>query len=171
VSVLIVLLGACVWLGTKAGGGLGRDGTPSIVALELAGTPDDAGRIVSIWRERGLIDGAISGVHADFFFLLAYSTGLALSCVMAIAPIDRSGFPGTGVGIPLAWLQSVAGGLDALENVALLRMLRGHLDRPWPEVSRVCASLKFVLVLGGIAFALVGVVLWVFERVTHSHAV
>lgn len=165
VVLLIVLLALTAWLATRAGGeGLGRKGIPGIVALEFAGTSTKAEAIVKTWASHRLVEAAITGVRWDYLFILAYSTLLALTCVMATGPVNRCGLPGTGFGIPLAWLQTVAGALDAVENVGLFQMLRGDHAAPVPLVTQWCATLKFAFVIAGAAFALLGLAIWLREK-------
>lgn len=39
--------------------------------------------------------------------------------------------------------------LDALENIALLKMLRGFVVEPWPQIAQWSAVPKFILVAAG----------------------
>jgi hypothetical protein len=48
--------------------------------------------------------------------------------------------------------------LDALENVALLKMLRGGVKKPWLQIARWCALPKFAPVIAGLLYSVVGCV-------------
>jgi hypothetical protein len=53
----------------------------------------------------------------------------------------------------------VAAACDAVENVALLRILAGHTDQPWPAIAFLFASVKFVLITAAMLYAIVGFLL------------
>jgi hypothetical protein len=56
----------------------------------------------------------------------------------------------------LGYTQGAAGLLDAIENVALLRMLHGGVAQPWPRIARLCAIPKFAIVALGMLYVLAG---------------
>jgi hypothetical protein len=124
------------------------------VSLELARTPAAADEIVQSWRARGLIGAARRNIWVDFLFLTIYSTSLALlvtlsaRAAVATALVERRRGEAAGaVGALAMW---TAGALDAVENVALLRMLGGRIDRLSVRVSFASAAAKFILVGAGI---------------------
>ncbi|MBI3694379.1 MAG: hypothetical protein HY238_06025 [Acidobacteria bacterium] len=110
------------------------------MSLELAFTPERAGRMIASWGPAQ--DAAIRLQAQDDIWLFVYSTTLALACVMAA---------GRFAGL-VAWAQWLAGLFDFLENRAIARMLAGTVAAPWPQVAGACASLKFLLVLGGLLY-------------------
>ena len=75
---------------------------------------------------------------------------------------------GHDLGLALAWGQWLAALLDALENVALLRMLRGPETHPWPRVARWSAIPKFALVAAGALYAAVGACVHLAQRDGHT---
>jgi hypothetical protein len=135
-----------------------------IVALELAGNEQKAREIVDSWTTSGVRDRAFINVHLDFAFLVAYSTTIASACIWAVGVLHARGWPGTVAGVMLAWGQWLAALLDAWENVALLKMLRGPVTRPWPRIAFWSATLKFFLVAVGLAYTAAGVVAWASKR-------
>jgi hypothetical protein len=120
-----------------------------IVAFELAGDPARAGRILDAWGSEGR-RAAVRSLRLDFVFLAAYAPGLALLCAAAAdrAVSLRSRLLATW----LAWGQLAAGALDAIENLALLRVLGGNPSDAWPALAAACAWLKFALVGAGLAY-------------------
>lgn len=54
----------------------------------------------------------------------------------------------------LAWAAWVGAALDAIENVALLDMIRGPVASPAPQIAATCAYVKFLLVYAGVLYAL-----------------
>ena len=144
-----------------AGRGLCTAAAPlGIVSLELAPDAARAGAIIESWRERhpaaplvDTLEGAVQGIPAgedrtalsltviDFLFICLYAPALAMACVWLG---ERSRWPLPG--IVLAWLMSLAALADAVENLAMLRMLSGDLTDAASALARGCALLKFSIV-------------------------
>jgi len=133
-----------------------------IVSFELARNTGQAQTILDSWSQRAQLRAAFS-LGLDFLFIPIYNTGLAMCCLWAAQfQRERRRFSNwlVLIGIPgvlLAWAQTLAGGLDLVENLALSNMLLGSVSAPWPQVSSICAALKFCLVGIGILYALVAV--------------
>lgn len=89
----------------------------------------------------------------DFIFLVLYPLALSLACALLAAALP--GKPGA-IGMMVAWAVLCAAPLDAVENLAMLQLLAGSTSAPWPQLATVCAAVKFTLVLGALAFAVVG---------------
>lgn len=154
-QLLPPLAGLSVVLMALTGGGLNSRRTPlGIVDLELAGTECRAREVLEEWGPAGR-RRARNAVRLDFFFLLVYSTAIGLACTLAAARLSSK--PGLArAGVLLAWLQWGAALLDAVENAALLRMLRGAVRQPWPRIARGCALPKFAIVGLGLTYAAYG---------------
>jgi len=122
-----------------------------IVSFEFAGDGESAGRMLEAWGGLGRLAAGRS-LRLDFLFLAAYAPGLALLCAAAAdrarAARSRLAAPGAA----LAWGQLAAGGLDAIENLALLRVLGGFSTDVWPALAMACAWPKFALVAAGILY-------------------
>ena len=84
---------------------------------------------------------------------------LGLGCVLVARSLAGRFGVLSRVGSVLAWGLLAAGLLDALENVALIRVLLGSLTAAWPAVARWCAIPKFLVVAAGLAYVLVGAVI------------
>jgi hypothetical protein len=126
------------------------------VSFELAGTADAARRMVDSWDGTARLWAAF-GLGFDYLFLLLYSTTIALGCLWAAARHAARGSALEQIGVPLAWGQWLAGGLDAIENAALTRMLITGVADPWPAVAWWAAVPKFVLVVMGLVYVFGGV--------------
>ena len=126
-------------------------GGTGIVGLEVAGSVAAAREAMAVWDDRDVIHAAF-GVGLDYLFLLAYSTTIAIACVWA-RRVFRHAWLVTLGGV-LAWAAWAGGACDAVENVALLDMIRGPVESPAPQVAAACAYLKFVLVYAGVIYAL-----------------
>jgi len=131
-----------------------------IVSFELAGDAARAQRILESWGARGQAL-AVRSLELDFLFLAAYAPGLALLCAAASDRQQLRGSKLAGVGAALAWGQLAAGGLDALENLALLRVLGAGAPTGWPALAAACAWPKFALVTAGGVYA---VAAWLADR-------
>ena len=129
--------------------GLRTPASPNgIVSFEFAGDRDSAGRMLEAWGGQGRRAAARS-LRLDFVFVAAYAPGLALLCARA-ADHARSRLAAPGA--LLAWGQLAAGGLDAVENLALLRVLGGSPASLWPALAAACAGPKFALVGAGLLY-------------------
>jgi hypothetical protein len=122
-----------------------------IVSFELAGDVPTAQAIVDSWDARARSVAGI-GLGFDYLFMLAYSTTLAMACLWATGVFGRRGSPLASVGVPLALGQWVAGVCDAIENLALIRILVNGASDPWPAVAWWAAVTKFVLLTLGVAY-------------------
>ena len=91
-------------------------------------------------------------LRLDFLFLAAYAPGLALLCAAASDRARAARSRLAPAGAVLAWGQLAAGALDAIENLALLRVLGGSSAGVWPALAAACAWPKFALVAAGIGY-------------------
>lgn len=130
-----------------------------IVSFELAGTLAAAQAMIASWDQQAQLLAAF-GLGLDYLFMPLYATAIALACVVAAGGPLRSRRLLVTVGLLLAWGAWLAALLDAVENYALLRVLLGSEVPAWPAIARWCASLKFLLILAGLAYALLGGVMY-----------
>lgn len=126
-------------------------GGQGIVGLEVAGTVAAATEVMAEWDQRDVIHAAF-GVGLDYLFLLAYSSTIALACVWGRRVFHHAWL--ITLGGVLAWAAWVGAALDAIENVALLDMIRGPVASPAPQIAATCAYVKFLLVYAGVLYAL-----------------
>ncbi len=129
-----------------------------IISYELAGNSKNALKILASWGEIARQKAAFS-LGLDYLFMVVYSTTIGLGCILAgRAMVERDVSLGK-VGLPLAWGQWAAAGLDALENIGLVLILFGWDAQLWAPLSRWCAILKFSLIFLGITYSLLGLAL------------
>jgi hypothetical protein len=123
-----------------------------IVSFEFAGSPSNAQFMIYMWNERARLFVAFS-LGFDYLFMPVYALALSLGILLA-----ASRHPGAfaKVGAWLGWGALIAPLFDAVENYGLLRSLFNPLYSLWPLVSFVCATVKFTLLLVGLAYALIG---------------
>jgi hypothetical protein len=154
VGFLVVTLGVGAF-GLPA---LGRmdERTVGIVELELMRTTSKAQELLALLAGDG-IDAARTSIYLDFPFLILYGATLSAACVLVAARASEKGMDlFEGLGKALAPVAVIAAALDALENVALLVVLDGHPDQPWPGLAFAFASVKFVLLGVVVLFVLGG---------------
>ena len=144
----------------------------AIVAFEFATTESRAAAIVDLWREHGLLEVARDQVRLDFVFLLLYPTAIALGCLLARRHLGNPASRFHTLGRTLARAQVLAGGCDAVENWALLRILDAAATSgapasglaAWAGSAAVFAAVKFGLVLAGVGYAAAGFLRWLRRR-------
>ena len=132
-----------------------------ILSYELAGSEGKAQKILDSWDEIARIYAGFN-LGFDYLFLILYSTSIALAIVWLI-DLLRISLKVRRFALLLATSLSVAALLDAIENAALFSMLVNGATSPWPQISFVCAIIKFGLVFLGLAFCIVGFVVYLFQ--------
>jgi hypothetical protein len=152
--VVVVLVGVAFSL-APAGDGVG-----DIVRLELAGSESAANDVIDEWSERDRGNAAF-GVGIDYLYLVAYGVLIAAGCIWAGRVLARP-----GLGTLAAWGAFVAAGLDAIENIGMLNLVRGDVESPWPQLAATCATPKFVLLGLSLGLVVVAGVARVLDRQT-----
>lgn len=146
-----------------------QNGGPGIVGLEVAGTAGRAAEILAQWGEGGR-DAAQISLIIDFPFLISYAIFFGAACT-AVGRGLSSVAMGKGakaeIAKPMAriapwlgWAFILAAVLDAIENLALLRVINFNLT-PWTGVAQATASPKLAIFGAGIVFLLVSLILTV----------
>lgn len=124
-----------------------KTGGPGIVPFELAGNAERAGQILDTWGSEGRRWARLS-LWLDFGYMLTYGVfGLLLVERVRV----RRGDP---IALRLLPIGSVAG--DAIEGVALLRVLGGVDVDANARRARTAALGKFALLAVGLAYAVIG---------------
>jgi hypothetical protein len=135
---------------------LKTEASPSgIVSFELAGTTAAAESILVAWDAQASIYAGLS-LGLDYVFLLTYGAGISLACAMVVGGLQARRRTAARIGLALSWLVLVAALLDAVENLALIRILIGRGGNPWPSVARWCAIPKFGIVFAGLLYIIMG---------------
>lgn len=158
IALLVITLGVFVAL-TVIGAPLQTGAAPyGIVSFELAGDVTQARAMVNSWDVTARIRAGLS-LGLDYLFMVAYAVTIGLACVWMADISRRRGWRKMAtLGVWLAWGQAPAAILDAVENLALIMALLGPIVSPWPEIALACAVPKFVLVFGGVLYALGGAI-------------
>ncbi len=128
-----------------------------IVDFELAGSVEQAQRILATWSAQDAIGTAKAIQLFDIVYPLIYSLALAGACIAAAGAWERAGRPRVAAaGIALAWLAFAAAAFDYVENVGLAVSLWGEPASPWPQVALAAATAKFAAIGVTLLYALSG---------------
>jgi hypothetical protein len=123
-----------------------------IVTFELAGDIKPAAEILGSWDSRAQLFAAF-GLGLDYLFMPAYALALSRGILLS-AGRHAGAFAKLG-----AWLGCgalIAPLFDAVENFALWQFMLGDFQALWPRLAATCATVKFALLLAGLAYALIG---------------
>jgi hypothetical protein len=159
--VVLGLLVATLAVGALALPALGdmSDRGVGIIEFELARTSEQALEYYTDLGEEGR-DAARESLYLDYPYMILYALFYAAACLVVAARAAERGMARlAGLGRPLAIGALVGAACDAVENVALLRVLDGHTDQPWPAIAFTFASFKFVLLIAASLYAIVGFLL------------
>ena len=144
------------------GGPLVTEAAPAgIVSFEFAGDLATAREMVASWGPEGQIYAGLN-LGLDYLFLALYPSAIGLGCVLVAQRLpEKIKF----LGVMLAWGQLAAGFLDAVENFALIQVLLETELPVWPVVAWWCAAPKFLLVIAGLVYFLLGGGTMIFMKV------
>jgi hypothetical protein len=157
--IVLGLLVLTLAVGALALPALDDMGDVGIVEFELSRTSEQASEYYGELGESGR-DAAQESLYLDYPFLILYGLLYAAACLVVAARAAERGMSSLArLGRPLAWGALAAAACDAIENVALLRILDGHTDQPWPGIAFSFATAKFVLSAAAVLYAVVGFLL------------
>ena len=157
--VVLALFVLTLGVGALALPALDDMGDVGIIEFELARTSEKASEHYGELGESGR-DAARESLYLDFPYLVLYGLFYAAACVVVAARAAERGMAKLARwGRPLAIAALAAAACDAVENVALLRVLDGHTDQPWPGIAFTFATAKFVLAGAAVLYAVIGFLL------------
>jgi hypothetical protein len=167
--IVLGLLVATLAVGALALPALDDMGDVGIIEFEIARTSEKASEYYGELGDKGR-DAARESLYLDYPYLILYGLFWAAACVVVGARAAERGMALARWGRPLALASLVAAACDAVENVALLRVLDGHTDQPWPGIAFTFASAKFLLLTLATLYVIVGFLLTLRSRGTSSPA-
>lgn len=130
-----------------------------VIEFELARTSEKASEYYALLGDEGR-DEAQKQLYLDFPYLVLYGLFYAGACLVVAARAAERGMTKLARwGRPFAIAGLAAAACDAVENIALLRVLDGHTDQPWPGIAFTFASAKFALIAGSVLYAVIGFLL------------
>jgi hypothetical protein len=126
-----------------------------ILTLEMPWTAIRAAHVVRRLSKADLLSTARLQVLLDFGFLLVYPVAIfsTYDLLTSQYAAQSAGTPSLIRGwlLPFGYGLAAAAVFDAIENVAMLYMLRSKKARRfWPKIASVCAAFKFLLVALGV---------------------
>ena len=119
-----------------------------IIDMELACTPFRAAQLYNAWQPL-LIERAITNTYIDFIFILCYGT---LLCCLCLLVSSYFGALWRRAGKWLAVGMLVAAFFDVVENILMLKILRGSMGPELVASTYMFAFVKFALVITGILY-------------------
>jgi hypothetical protein len=158
--IVLGLLVATLAVGALALPALGDMGDRGvgIVEFELSRTTAKASEYYGDLGDSGR-DSARESLYLDYPFLVVYGFFYAALCLLVAARAAERGMAGFARwGRPLAIAGLLSAACDAVENAALLRVLAGHTDQPWPGIAFSFASTKFLLSAAVLVYVVSGFV-------------
>jgi len=157
----IVLMALSAWLARKSNGSLKTYAAPKgLCSFESAGDEAGARPILDSWTDKGVYSQALDSLWIRAFFLVVYTTGLALAVLMAADVLYDWLSLLYLLGVLVAWAQWGAAILGIVGNVCLAMILYDAPVDPWADTARWCAVRRTTLVVVGWAFVALGVIAW-----------
>ena len=136
----------------------------NILDLEFMLTSENAMEQVARLGPSG-VDAAQMANYVDFPFLVAYAVAGSAACtVLAARAADHGQTRLAACGARIAWFAIAVAAFDALEDVAMLVLLGGQADQPWPGLAFGFASVKYALLAVVIIYLVLGLVLLLGRR-------
>ena len=129
-----------------------------ILDFEFAWTASQISVIFTAWGPNGMILHA-NGIYWDFFYILGYGSLIAGLILMISRKLSGKI---QLIGFYLTFTPFLAGIFDCIENILLLSMLNNPsgFSPSIPLIAGIMATIKFSILLIGIAFFLLGVFVW-----------
>lgn len=148
--------------------GLTNETAPcGVISFELAGSLSRAREIMRSWEAAcgcSAREDVFLSIGLDYLYLCVYPLAISMACDLAANRIWARQSRMRIAGVILAWVTPVAGAVDAIENYAMIRVLKFAESPVWPSLAKCCAIPKFGLVLLGLGY--VGVSLLFLARAT-----
>ncbi len=117
-----------------------------IVSFELARTVDSSQRIADSWNADARLVAAF-GLGLDYLFMPVYALALSLGLLLTLdnKPAQYRSFAAL-----MGWGAFAAALFDSVENYALWHVLTNGAVSPYPQISALCATIKFTLLILGL---------------------
>jgi hypothetical protein len=134
-----------------------------IVSFELAKDINTSISIISSWDLNAKINAGLS-LGIDFLYLVIYSIFFATSCYLISQKYINKNNWMFKTGLLLTKLQFVAALFDAIENIALIKLLIGSNNGIYSSIAFYFASIKFLIIALGIVYIIIGFVTMIFQK-------
>ncbi|MCJ7801211.1 MAG: hypothetical protein MUP82_02505, partial [Candidatus Marinimicrobia bacterium] len=100
----------------------------------------------------------------DFLFLIVYAIFFATACYLVAQKYIYKNNLMYKTGLLIAKLQFSAALFDAIENIALIKLLLGSNNSIFPTIAYYFASIKFALIAIGIIYIIIGYTVSLFQK-------
>ena len=138
---------------------LKNDSCPNgIVSFELAKNLNTCEGIINSWDMTAKTDAGLS-LGIDFLFLLLYSGFIGLAIYVLNEKLWKKKTFIYQTGKVFVIIIFMAALFDTIENIALIRLLKGHLEQIWVSIAFYAATLKFTFVSVSILY-LIGIFIY-----------
>ncbi len=137
-----------------------------IISLQMAGSGAAAEAILSSWSGAARLWAAF-GLGLDFLFIVSFVACFSMGAAVAGKALQTAKWPLGAIAPLLMAGMGVAGGCDAIENLAHLTMLVNTPTEGLARLANGCAMLKF----GLLGVALVYILWGAAARLIRSHHV
>jgi len=137
-----------------------------IVSFELAKDVSKSTAIINSWDETARTAAGIS-MGLDFIFLVVYSLFIAI----LIQKLNNRLWKNNSIyvlGKILVLAILIAAIFDAIENVALIKLLLGDINEIWSSTAFYLATLKFILILCCIIYIIINAMILLIKRAKGS---
>ena len=134
-----------------------------IISFELAKSLEQSQAMLDSWDTNAKINAGLS-LGIDFLFLFAYGIFFAIACFSVAKKFkDRINWL-YKLGVYLAFLQLVAALFDAIENVALIKLLLGSNNGIHSSIAYYFVSIKFAIIAIGFIYIIMGLLTSLFQK-------
>lgn len=123
-----------------------------IVSFELAKEVSQSEMILNSWNDTAKSFANLS-MKFDFIFLIIYGLFLGLLVHRLNESVWKQGSI-YQLGILICWSIFLAAIFDVIENLALMKLLKGDLQQIWSTIAYYFAWMKFALLALGILFVI-----------------
>ena len=161
VGLLIATL--CVWLiQSRQDAALPPMSAPnSTLSLQFAWSSEGAKAIIDSWTAPQKKIASYQ-LYIDFLLLLFYPVLLSLSCMLVARYVSH---PLAALGIVLSWTVLLAGPLDAIENIFILRMLSRGPSNLLCHLATISSAFKFALVFSVFGYWGLALMQWIWSLI------
>lgn len=134
-----------------------------IISFEFAKGIEHSIAIISSWDMTAKIYAGLS-LGIDFLFLVVYGIFFATACYLIAQKYINKNNRLYKLGIFISMLQFVAALFDAIENIALIKLLLGSNNSIYPLIAYYFASFKFAIIAFGIIYIIVGLIISLVQK-------
>ena len=138
-----------------------------IVSFELAKNLNTSKAIINSWDTTAKTDAGLS-LGIDFLFLLLYSGFIGLVIYILNEKLWKHQKFVYQTGRIFIALIFAAALLDAIENIALIQLLKGHLEQSWVSIAFYAATVKFILVGISLLYLIVNLVYFLYLKINED---